>query len=288
MKCPKCGGEIPFYDLKPNCKHCGINIMYYTQHEGLIRDAKRTELESASARMIVARIKAEFIGGKLQIMRMIAVIGVVCTMMIPFIGVHYTLPFFFFFFSIGLIGLIQSFGNGMLLKQLDFSKSSMFSGFALSEAAVLLLFVIILLIELVIFGAYCIGFMNLTKAAKFMKTMSLIGAVAAAVTQIGVIVIKLTVHGNSWASVSLGFGAAAAIVLFVVLYCLNSALLKKGIEPTYREYDPRRKELLKKYRAGEVDLDSLTLPIFESEEEREERVKALEEALKIEEEGKEL
>lgn len=288
MKCPKCGGEIPFYDLRPNCKHCGINIMYFTQHEGLIRDAKRTELEAASARMIVARIKAAFIGGKLQIMRMIAVIGVICTMMIPFIGVHYTVPFFDRKLSIGLIGLIQSMGNGMLLKQLDFAKSSMFSKFALSEAAVLLLFVIILLIEVVIFGVYCIGFLNLTKTTKLMKTMSLAGAVVAGATQIAVIVIKVVVHGNNFAAVSLGFGAAAAMILFIVLYYLNSALLKKGIEPTYREFDPKRKELLKKYRAGEVDLDSLTLPVFESEEEREERIKALEEALKIEEEGKEL
>ena len=55
MKCPKCGGEIPFYDLHPNCKHCGVNIMYYMQNDGLMRDAKRTELEAAVARMIVAR-----------------------------------------------------------------------------------------------------------------------------------------------------------------------------------------------------------------------------------------
>ena len=72
MKCPKCGGEIPFYDLKPNCRHCGVNIMYYTQEAGLIRDAKRTELEGAVARMVIARVKAAFIGGKLQIFRVYA------------------------------------------------------------------------------------------------------------------------------------------------------------------------------------------------------------------------
>ena len=31
MHCPKCGGEIAFYDLQHNCKHCGVNIMYFTQ-----------------------------------------------------------------------------------------------------------------------------------------------------------------------------------------------------------------------------------------------------------------
>ena len=72
------------------------------------------------------------------------------------------------------------------------------------------------------------------------------------------------------------------------MYWLNSTLLKKGIEPTYREFDPKRKELLKKVRTGEVNLDDLPIPIFESESEHEERLKALEEALKAEEEGKEL
>ena len=288
MNCPKCGGEIHLFDLRPNCKHCGVNIMYFTQHEGLVRDAKRTELESAVARMVVARIKAAFIGGKLQIMRMIAVIGAVCVLMIPFIGVHYTLPFFDKKFSVGLIGLIQSFGDGMLMKQLDFVKSVMFSKIAVSEAVVLLLFVIILLIDLLIFGAFCIGFLNLTKTTKFMKNMSLIGAAIALATQIAVIVLKVSVHGSKFAAMSLGFGALAAFAVFVLMFIINSALLKKGIEPTYREFDPKRKELLKKVRAGEVDLDSLTLPVFESEEEREERVKALEEALRIEEEGKEL
>ena len=53
-------------------------------------------------------------------------------------------------------------------------------------------------------------------------------------------------------------------------------------------HDVKRRELLRQYRAGKLDLDKLTLPVLESEEERAERLKALEEALKAEEEGKEL
>lgn len=28
-KCPKCGGKLGIFDLKPNCPHCGCSIMYY-------------------------------------------------------------------------------------------------------------------------------------------------------------------------------------------------------------------------------------------------------------------
>ena len=92
MKCPKCGGEIPFYNLKPNCRYCGVNIMYFTQEEGLVRDAKRTELEGAAARMIIARVKAEFIGSGLVIARLVLALVAVAALLVPFGSVSYALP----------------------------------------------------------------------------------------------------------------------------------------------------------------------------------------------------
>lgn len=288
MICPKCGGEIPFYDLRPNCKHCGVNIMYYMQNDGLMRDAKRTELEAAVARMIVARIKAEFIGGKLQIMRMIAVIGSICALMIPFASAGFTMPFFEEKLSVGLIGIIQSFGNGLALMVPKFLGSTMFAGSARAAVIAAGIMLVIAVIELLIFAAFTVGFLKLTEAAKFMKNAALAGAIIALIGQIVIIVLKFTFAAGAGSSFSFGFGALAAAALFVVIFIINRALLKKGIEPEYRENDLKRKELLKKVRKGEVNLDDLPVPVFESEKEREERIKALEEALKAEEEGKEL
>lgn len=288
MICPKCGGEIPFYDLRPNCKHCGVNIMYYMQNDGLMRDAKRTELEAAVARMIVARIKAEFIGGKLQIMRMIAVIGSICALMIPFASAGFTMPFFEEKLSVGLIGIIQSFGNGLALMVPKFLGSTMFAGSARAAVIAAGIMLVIAVIELLIFAAFTVGFLKLTEAAKFMKNAALAGAIIAIIGQIVIIVLKFTFAAGAGSSFSFGFGALAAAALFVVIFLINRALLKKGIEPEYRENDLKRKELLKKVRKGEVNLDDLPVPVFESEKEREERIKALEEALKAEEEGKEL
>ena len=288
MICPKCGGEIPFFDLKPNCRHCGVNILYYTQEEGLIRDAKRTELESASARMIIARIKAAFIGGKLQIARMIFTVGAVCALMLAFGGAHYCVPFFDGKLSVGLIGLIQAFRNGMLLKTPQLLQSALFGKATVSAAVLIGFFLVITVIDLLISGAFLLGFLNLTKTTKFMKRCALIGAVISALAQIAALVLKFAMPSNAASAVTLGFGGLLSCAVLLVVFFLNRALLKKGIEPTYSENDIKRKELLKKYCAGEIDLDALPLPVFESEEEREERIKALEEALKAEEEGKEL
>ena len=288
MKCPKCGGEIPLFDLRPNCKHCGVNIMYYTQNEGLMRDAKRTELESASARMIVARIKAEFIGGKLQIIRMIAVVAAACALMIPFGGIHLSAVLFDKKISLGLIGLIQSFNDGILLKIPAFLGSALFAG----QTALFLIpaafFAAVALLDVFILAVWIVGFLNLTKCARIQKNASLIGAIVSAAAQISVIAVKTMSGNGSLAAVYIGFGALASFAIFVLMFILNRALLKKGIEPVYRENDIKRKELLKKVRAGEVNLDDLPVPVFESEEERAERLKALEEALKAEEEGKEV
>ncbi len=288
MHCPKCGGEIPFYDLKPNCKHCGVNIMYYTQEAGLVRDAKRTELESAVARMVIARIKANFIGGKLQIARMIVFFVVAATTLIPFGGAKYSLPFFHEGLSAGLIGLIGAFQNGLLLKIPQLLVSALVSRATIAAVVPTALLFILTLLDVVLFVIYFLGFLNLTKCTRRLKNGALVGAILAALTQIAVVVLKFTTPANAFSSAVLGFGASAMAVAFFALFLINRALLQKGIEPVFRENDLKRKALLKKVRAGEVDLDSLPLPIFESEEEREERLKALEEALKAEEEGKEL
>ncbi|MCR5522465.1 MAG: hypothetical protein K6F64_02355 [Clostridia bacterium] len=262
--------------------------MYYIQNDGLMRDAKRTELESAVARMIIARIKAEFIGGKLQIMRMIAVIASLCALMIPYASASYTMPFFERKLSVGLIGIIQSFGNGLAVLVPKLLGSTLFAAGTRNAVIAAAFMLVITIINLLIFAAFFLGFLNLTSAAKFMKNASLVGAAAALAGQIAVIIMKMTFSDAAGSGFSPGFGAIVSAVLFAVIYYINRSLLKKGIEPEYRENDLKRKEMLKKVRKGEINLDDLPVPIFESEEEHKERMKALEEALKAEEEGKEL
>lgn len=287
MKCPKCGGEIPAFDLRPNCKHCGVNIMYYTQEAGLMRDAKRTELESAVARMVIARVKAAFIGSRLVIARMIAVLAAVAALLVPFGGAHYTVPFYDGKLSVGIIGLIQGFQNGLIMHSPQFLSSALFAKQTLAAVISAAFLLVIAVLDVVIFAALLLGFTNLTKTTRIIKNVSLLGAIVAFAAQIASLILKFSIADTGTARVTPGFGGLAACAMFLVLFFLNDALLKKGIEPTYRENDIKRKELLRKVRAGEVDLDELPLPVFESEEEREERMKALQEALRAEEEGRE-
>ena len=40
-KCPKCGGKLGIFDLKPNCPHCGCSIMYYDMDKRLEEDSMK-------------------------------------------------------------------------------------------------------------------------------------------------------------------------------------------------------------------------------------------------------
>ena len=283
MKCPKCGADIPFYDLKPNCKHCGVNILYYIQDYELARDAKRTELENAVARMVIARIKAVFIGSFLAVMRMVFLLGVICAMMIPFCSVSFKLPFYEESLSLGLIGVIQSFSGGLLLSLPNYLGSALFGKATLGFIIVAALFVLLLLCDVVMLCVYLLSFLKPDKTTKMLRIISIIGCIFSAVAQIAAVVCKTAVvTDTNNAAFALGFGGAACFALHLILVIINSRMLKKGVEPVYREFDPKRKELLKKVKKGEVDLDDLDLPVFESEEEYETRMKEVQQAMEEE------
>lgn len=275
MKCPKCGGEIPFYNLKPNCKHCGVNIYYYSQDALLMRDAKRTELEAAAARMVIVRIKASFIGGGLQIARMVFVLISVAALLLPFGGAVFRVPFFEGSLSAGLIGAIQAFQNGLLLKTPQLLQSALFSKQALAATVDFGCLLLVAVIDVIMLVFYILSFFNLTNSTKRMRNLSLVGVAVSLLGFAVPLVMKLITPDSALASVSFGFGGLLCAAMFLVQFFLNRAILKKGIEPTYREFDPKRRELLHQVRRGEVDIDSLPLPIYESKEEHEERMKAL-------------
>lgn len=286
MKCPKCGGEIPFYDLKPNCKHCGVNILYYTQDYLLERDAKRTELESAVLRMLVARVKAVFIGSLPAIFRMVFLVGAICAMMIPFCSVSYKLPFYGESLSVGLIGLIGAYSDGLLLSLPNFFKSALFENATLGALIVTAIFAVLAIVDVVLFVIYLLSFLRPDKTAKMLRNCSVVACVLALGAQIAAFVCNSAIVTDTpYAQFSVGFGGFACFALHLILVLINVKMLRKGIEPVYREFDPKRKELLKKVKAGEVNLDDLSLPIFESEEEYEARMKEFQQAMEEEAEA---
>lgn len=284
MKCPKCGEHIPTFNLKPNCKNCGVNIMYYTQEYELTRDAKRAELEFASARIEVAKLRAATIGGKLQIARLVLLLLCVAALLIPFSTMVFSLPLFEQKITLSGLGIYQLFSDGMLTSILDFAKSTLFGG---STVGALVLCGILIIIALLLVAALVIEILSFLNIKKTAKSMAVLGFIAAGVSLIGFIYSLTLKAPGAYVSVQKGFGGIVCAALLVIFAVINLKIYRADIPLKVKENDYLRKDMLQKVKSGEVDLDDLTLPVFESEEEKAERLKTLEEALKKEEEGKE-
>lgn len=269
MKCPNCNGEIGRFELAPECKHCGANIFYCQQEKLLTDDAKKCELEFASFRILKEKLKSAFIGGPIQILRIVAMVAAIGIIFIPFVTLNASLPLFETKFSLGAWGVYEAFSGGELTALLNLSTylPQLFS----SALLVCALFVLVFLMGLGIFAALLLSFINIRKTAAIMRGFSVAGFVFSLMAVAAGFALTQNADGT-FIKVSTGVGAFFCAAIFVVIFVLNHLVIKKNIQPDIKEVDIRRVELRKKIKAGEITLDELPLPVFETEEERAKRL----------------
>ncbi|MBQ3150067.1 MAG: hypothetical protein IJB86_02345 [Clostridia bacterium] len=91
--CPKCGGKLKITDWKPDCPHCGVNMVYYGMEERLLLDADKAEAEHARMQPRVDRLKASFIGSKLAIARIVFSFIPILGVLLPLAKFSFNAPF---------------------------------------------------------------------------------------------------------------------------------------------------------------------------------------------------
>ncbi|HBL40735.1 MAG TPA: hypothetical protein DDY98_03865 [Ruminococcaceae bacterium] len=69
--CPKCNAHLKITDWRPECPHCGVNMVYYGMEDRLLADAEKAEAEHALFQKKIDRMKASLVGGPLQIARLV-------------------------------------------------------------------------------------------------------------------------------------------------------------------------------------------------------------------------
>lgn len=258
--------------------------MLYTQEEDLARDAKRAELEFANARIIVAKIKSAFIKGAFPIIRLVFILLLAGALLLPVASATFSFPLFKQEISLSALGIYQLFDSGALTQIPNFAASTLFSAATKQIFLVAGIYLVALVLSVVLLVLELLSFINIKKTARAMTVVSAIGAAVSAILSIVVFTLKAE---QSFITFSKGFGAVAVLICFAVYIVCNIKISKAEVKLDLHENDLERRELLRKVRSGEISLDDLSLPVFESEKEKEERLKALEEALKKEEEGKE-
>lgn len=275
MNCPKCSAPIKWYDLSPNCKKCGVHIMYYTQEEDLARDAKRTELEFANARILVAKLKSNFIGGKYPITRLVFLFLCVGALCIPFGNISAVLPFRTINVSVGGIGIYSMINDGLFPHIFDFLKAGIAEAVSMKVFISLILFALTVLIIAVVLVTYLLSFINIKKFAKIICGMTACAMITDIICTVWTFVTAASANNYDFITAKAGFGGFAALVIFGIFFYLNFYIYKKDEPLSIKEVDIKRAAIHKDIKAGKVDIDSLPMPIFETEEERIARENAL-------------
>lgn len=275
MECPNCKGHIGRFELSPNCKHCGVNIFYSCQEKLLADDAKMCELEYATFRILVAKLKAAFVKGAIPILRIVAMLLAIGAICVPFANVGTDFSVFSAEISFGAIGIYSAFSNGTLealLNLYTYAPAQVVACFAL-----MVLMVAMLLSGFVIFVALLLSFINLQESAKIMRAFSVVGVILSVASCVLAFIMPDIIGECGFLYAKTGFGSFACTAVFIMIFVLNHLFLKKNISADIKDVDLERIKMRKKVRAGEVSLEALPLPVFESEEEKEKRLKENEE-----------
>lgn len=272
MVCPNCGVKIKFYDLSPHCKNCDINIQFFTQEQDLSREAKITELEFAQARAVVKRIKSTYITSKLVIARMVTGLLTLACVVLPFLTLKVNLPLTTTEFSTGVIGIYKMIASGSLGQIFNLLNIGVLGTISKVMFAHIVIFVVAMVFAFADAWSFLLASINPKRSAKYMTIISGIISVMNLMLIITSFVLRYMTRSVDCVTTKIGIGSFALLVMLGTFFLLNLKLWRNVPEIEISEIDQKRIAMLKEYKQGKLNLDELPLPIFETEEERENRI----------------
>lgn len=92
-ECPKCKEHLRLLDWKPNCPHCGANIVVYDLQERLMQEADTAEVQYYHFQKKVDRLKTAFVGSKLSIVRIFTSLIPIAALFLPIVKINLSAPF---------------------------------------------------------------------------------------------------------------------------------------------------------------------------------------------------
>ena len=146
-ECPKCKEHLRLVDWKPNCPHCGANIVVYDLQERLMQEADAAEVQYYHFQKKVDRLKASFIGSKLSIVRIFTSLIPIAALFLPIVKINLSAPFEPYSGNMGVLDIYNLFDKldiGAFLTAIEMNSAAGLM-FTLSVAGLLLSVVVMLL-----------------------------------------------------------------------------------------------------------------------------------------------
>ena len=264
-RCPKCNARLHIYNVSQFCPKCGINMRYVNFEENFLREAKIAELTQATVHVKLRRLKAAFVGGKLQILRLVVMLLPIAALLIPNGRFTIDLPYYSHSVPFSVLGLYSLFTNGDF-DYINTMCSSELFGEAFQELrAAIFLYAVPALFAVITFLTSVLCFISIKNMQKVICGAAACGALSCIASMVLIGRLSSTFSDSALLSASNGFGLIAAVLMFGVVITVNALIQKKGIRVEYDEGMEERVAIYRKYKRGEVKIDDLPQPVVETE-----------------------
>lgn len=221
-ECPKCKEHLRLLDWKPNCPHCGANIVVYDLQERLMLEADAAEVQYYHFQKKVDRLKASFIGSKLSIVRIFTSLIPIAALFLPIVKINLSAPFEPYSGNMGVLDIYNLFDKldiGAFLTAIEMN-SAVGLMFTLSVAG-LLLSVVVMLLH---FLCNMLACSPKGKIRNYTLDIIFIVLVAASMSLFAFI------PENPFVSGSLGIGAFLYLVLVILNFIIDILVFRENIE----------------------------------------------------------
>ena len=266
--CPKCGKKLKLTDISQFCPSCGVNMRFVDFEKNFYKEAKVAELSQANMYVKIKRLKASFVGSKLTIAKLIVMILPLVSMLIPNGEFSLLLPFSTNTYSFSALGFYTLFSEGgldyiigMTGAAIDGAAFTSLKNALFVYAGVAVFCVLILLVSI-------LGFISIKNMQKINVVLACCGILVSVCAMIMIGVFVKASGESVFISGKNGIGLIVSALMFAAVFAVNFLLVKKGIPVEYDEGMLERVEILKKVKAGDIDIDSLPQPIVETAETR--------------------
>lgn len=219
--CPKCGRKLHWYDWKPECPDCHVNMVYYKSNERLLAESEKSEIEHAKSQPGIDRAKAAFFGSPYAIARIVLSLIAIAPLF---------LPLWFFYDAKGVKNTVNVMGVYKFISEETFGGifNKAFGGDASAIAIVCLLVSAVMILV----GVICL-FMSLGKHGRLrnhiINGIKLLGAVAGAGFGLFSFYDGNTLFGKGVERAGIGIGLILYIVLIAALIVYNEVLHRKKL-----------------------------------------------------------
>lgn len=222
--CPKCNAHLKITDWRPNCPHCGANIVVYDLQERLMKEADIAEVQYYHFQKKVDYIKSAFVGSKLSIVRIFTSLIPIAALFLPIVKIVLSSPFEEYNGNMGLLDIYNLFDKidvGVFARLIQ-NEATFMSGIMFTVAvAGLLLSVVVMLLHFIL---------NMFACFPHGKRRNFAGDIIF----IFLIVLSMAcfafIPENSFVSGSLGIGAFIYLALAVLNFVIDILCFREKIE----------------------------------------------------------